>query len=65
MVEIAATVRGSGINVGKVSELCRDHIPREGSSKSGAVMPMPLACIRRLAQIMFKFVLPRAQTPNI
>ncbi len=40
-VEIIAVVRGSGTNVGKVAEQCREHIPKEESSKSGAVMLMP------------------------
>ena len=40
-VETIAVVGGSGPSVGKVTEQCREHIPVEGSSKSGAVMPMP------------------------
>ena len=41
MVEVIIVVRGSGTEVGKVAELCEDNLPREGSSKSGAVTLMP------------------------
>lgn len=41
MVEIIAAARGSGTNVGEMSEQCRGFLPGEESNKSGAVMPMP------------------------
>ena len=41
MVETIAEVRGSGTNVGNVTEQRRQHIPKEGNSKSSAVMLMP------------------------
>lgn len=41
MVEATAVVGGSGTSVGMVIEQRREHIPGEGSSKSGAVMLMP------------------------
>ena len=41
MVEATTVVGGSGTSVGMVIEQRREHIPEEGSSKSGAVMLMP------------------------
>ena len=41
MVEVIIVVRGSGTEVGKVAEQCEEYLPREGSSKSGAVTLMP------------------------
>lgn len=40
-VETIAVVRGSATSVGKVTEQCRGHIPREENSKSAAVTLMP------------------------
>lgn len=33
--------RDSAFNVSKVIEHCKGHVPEEGKSTSGAVMPMP------------------------
>ena len=41
MDETIAMVKGSGTDVGEVTEQCREYIPMEGNSKSGAEMPMP------------------------
>ena len=41
MVEVIIVVRGSGTKVGKVTERCEEYLPKEGSSKSGAVTLRP------------------------
>ena len=41
MVEVIIVVGGSAAEVGKVAEQCEEYLPREGSSKSGAVTLMP------------------------
>lgn len=64
MVEIVEVVGDSRTKVGDVSEQCRENIPREGSSKSDAVMPMPLTCFSNLARYMCKSRLPQARILN-